>query len=170
MTKTKLSDLKNVLPVNQSVCTIERGDKSLDLIICSPTPGYFDKLRAVGLYENLKAPSRPKRDALGKVIKINGNVVIEDDENDSDYLASLALQYKRTCAMQFKDVLRTDPTIEFDPEPAVTASAEEWRAYADALVDDLYNSSGITEQEVSAIITTAKKLANSLSIDEALKN
>lgn len=165
----RLSDLKNTLPINQTVVTLSRGDHELPLIVCSPTPGYYDKLRAVGLYEALKPPTKPKKDAAGKYIKINGQSVFEEDSNDPEYEEKLALQYNRCRAMQFKDVLRTDKTIEFEQEPLTSDSSDVWKMYADKLVEDLKDS-GLTDQEINGIITAAQKLANSLSIDEALKN
>ena len=165
----RLSDLKNTLPVNQTLVTLTRGEHELPLVVCSPTPGYWDKLRAVGLYESLKPPTKPKKDSTGKYIKINGQTVLEEDSNDPEYEAKLAVQYNRCRAMQFKDVLRTDTTIEFNPEPLTTDSSDVWKTYADTLVEELADS-GLTDQEITGIITAAQKLANSLNIDEALKN
>ena len=155
---------KPLSTVNQQMVTFKRGDEEINLLVFAYRPG-FGAMR----HKYFPYPRPPKRvqSSTGR----NGVTTTFDDEDSPVYLKQVRVYGMRYVALSFAEAVRLDPNFEWDNAklPSHTDPEDVWVTFADTVSAELRDENcGLTDEEITAVMTTADKLSNSLNVDEAV--
>lgn len=154
----------------RKVC-LTRGEKKIELTIAALPPGWDKRLRTLGLFDNApRPPMRPKERAKGIYVKNEqGKVEVEEDFRDPAYRAEMGKFNSRITAVIVAEHLSQDPAVEFETPAPAGNDPVEWRAYAEALSEEIESTqSGFTEEEINEILRIGRELGSSINLEEAL--
>ena len=172
--------------VNQKVLTLNRKsadgkEQAISLTVSPPQLAYKQKYGATGVLEYPKIPVELVRDKkTGKVeVDENGEIVKVQNTNDPAFVRKWNNANNRTSAIQFRDVLRFDQTVEFETEqPSFerdekNESEDEWKKRWKKYGDDLYaelGAAGFTDGEIDKVLEVASELEVSTNEDKVISD
>jgi hypothetical protein len=130
------------------------------LLTLQPLPlGFARRLSAHAVQPPLP-PVRIARDPQGKPLRqANGQAVTLADETDADYRRERELYGQRVAVLAVATALEADPHVRFETD--ATAYPQDWRPYADALLNEL-EQAGWTAGDLAWLCQAVCRMSNLL--------
>lgn len=163
---------KELVKTNTKRVQLRRGDDTFDITLCPLPPGWYERMRVIGVMDYPTAPKkvvmngeRPVKD------RATGRLLMDEDENDPKYRAAFRQVSDRVQALKLAAMLREDTSIEFSVQAPTGTVRDEWLAYADALRQELCDpKTGFTELEMAEFVGHAEGLESVIDLDEAVND
>jgi hypothetical protein len=162
---------KSSLVRNSKPLTFNLPDGTEMVLTLTALPlGWREKIARIKTFALPDVPREVVKTAAGKVQRgDDGLAVMAENENDPEYLAKLAQIGLRLKAVRVREILRYDPTVEFEAVQPDGDDADKWAAYSDALVKE-FTEFGLTDVELTVIEQLGDKLSVRIDMDEARKS
>ena len=162
---------KSSLVRNSKPVTFKLADGTEMAVLLTAVPlGWREKIARIKTFALPDVPREVLKTANGKVQRgEDGLAVTVENENDPEYLAKLAQIGLRLKAVRVREMLRYDPTVEFESVQPEGEDADKWASFADSLIHE-FTEFGLTEGEMTWLEGLGDKLAVRIDMDEARKS
>lgn len=162
---------KSSLVRNSKPVTFKLADETEMVVLLTAVPlGWREKIARIKTFALPDVPREVLKTANGKVQRgEDGLAVTVENENDPEYRAKLAQIGLRLKAVRVREMLRYDPTVEFESVQPEGDDADKWASFADSLIQE-FTEFGMTDSELSHIEFLGDKLSVRIDIEEARKS